>query len=333
MSRPSIRTRIAALTAALLTLISLTAATGANAATIIAAPTNPTALGAGGNSLTISWTAPAATAVTGYDIEYSTSDIINADGTLAGGTIVSIGAPVTVAALTNLEVNRRYYVHVATVTATGKSAYSVVTSSFTGTAPAAPAGLNVASYFVGGAFVSWSAPLNAGSTAVTGYRIQWSTVNTFASSVSSDSVVATMPNYAIFGLRSGARYYVRVAALNNAGVGPWTTSLSLTAQGTPNQPTMPLATATGSHNAPSLSVRLPAVSGNGGSAIDFYRVDWSTVSTFATGKFFSTYMDATSLRSATAKVKANTIYYVRVFAHNRLGFSKASTVVAVRTVK
>jgi hypothetical protein len=332
MSRSSIRTRITAIAAALLTVISVSTVSSANASALVSAPNNVTATTSGANSLTIAWTAPAATVVSGYNIEYSTSDVFNADGSLAGGTIISLGAPVTAAAITNLESNRLYYIHVATVTATGKSVYSALTSGYTGSVPSAPTAPTVASYFAGGALIGWTAPA-AGNTAVTGYRVEWSADNTFKTGVQADVVGASLTSYAIFGLKAGAKYYARIASLNVAVTSPWTGTLTVTAQGAPAGPVTPTVKATGGHAVPSLTVSLISAPAANGVAIDFYRVDYSTTSTFTAATTKATYMDPTSRTKVLTGLKNGTLYYVRVFAHNRLGYSKVSPVTMQKTIK
>lgn len=330
MSRLSIRTRITAAAAALLTLMSVTTVTGANAATPIAAPNNVTATTAGANSLTVAWTAPVATAVTGYSIEYSTSGSFNSDGSLVGGTIINLGTPVLSAVITNLDSNRLYYVHVATVTAAGRSTYSALTSASTGSAPNAPTALNAASYFAGGVFVGWTAPV-AGNATVTGYRVEWSKDATFKTGVTSDVIGANLTSYAIFGLTAGTKYYVRVAALNGSIASAWAGTLTVTAQGAPGTLVTPTVKA---NAARSLTVSVISAPANNGAAIDFYRVDYSTVSNFAAGVATkSVYMDATSRTRVLTGLKAGTLYYVRVIAHNRHGFSKVSPVTMQKTLK
>lgn len=332
MSRPSIRTRLTAVVAAVLTVFSVSTVSAANAATPTAAPNNVTATTSGANSLTISWTAPAVTGITGYNIEYSTSDVFNTDGSLSGGTLISLGAPVTAAAITNLESNRLYYIHVATVTAVGKSVYSALTSGYTGSVPSAPTAPTVNSYFIGGAFIGWTAP-NTGNTTVTGYRVEWSEDNTFKTGVQAEVVGASATSYAIFGLKAGSKYYARIASVNVAVVSPWTGTLTITAQGAPNGPITPTVKATGSRVLPTLTVSLISAPVNNGVAIDFYRVDYSTTSTFTATTTKSTYMDATSRSKVLTGLKAGTLYYVRVLAHNRLGFSKVSPVTMQKTLK
>jgi hypothetical protein len=287
------------------------------------------------NSLNVNWSAPAKTSVAGYVLNYSTSSTLMADGTFVGGTSTNLSSNVTSYLIANLGANTRYYVHVATVTGSGTSAFSRAVSAFTGSIPGEQAAPWVSTLFLGGALIAWNPLTNVGGSPAAAIVVQSSTKATFAAgTVTTDVVAPTETRYALFGLNTGTKYYFRIAVQNGAGTGPWSSAGTLTSQGLPGAPMSPVINAQGTHSAPSATASLfSALTNTGGSAIDFYRVDWSTASNFAAGKTVSTYMDISNLHSQTFKLKADTIYYVRVVAHNRLGYGTASPYATFKSVK
>jgi hypothetical protein len=83
--------------------------------------------------------------------------------------------------------------------------------------------------------LSWSAPLNGGSSAVTGYRLYWSL--DLSGAFTAMSVAGT--SYLHAGLEAGRTYYYRVAAVNQAGEGPSTETVLATTVSSSSLPSAP----------------------------------------------------------------------------------------------
>jgi len=67
--------------------------------------------------------------------------------------------------------------------------------------------------------VSWSAPLDDGGAAISGYRVQVSTAGTVVRTL--EQVPASATATVVAGLEDGTAYVFRVAAVNEAGTSAW----------------------------------------------------------------------------------------------------------------
>ena len=90
--------------------------------------------------------------------------------------------------------------------------------------------------------VTWAAPANSGSAAVTGYRVRWRVAGSTpeqwrgASGFDDDGeAVSGALTYSISGLTSGVLYDVQVAAVTSAGIGAFSSSIQGTPEGTPEK--------------------------------------------------------------------------------------------------
>jgi hypothetical protein len=164
---------------------------------------------------------------------------------------------------------------------------------------------------------AWSAPSDNGGVSVGGYAYQVAADAGFTSLVANyvtsgaASASATVPAYA-------TPYYVRVAAVNSIGQGPWSATASITTGAdVPTAPAIGAVSAIGPINA---DVSWSAPSSNNGSALTGYDVQWTTDSTFATGLVTSAVGTSASPYTMTSLNPATT-YYVRVRANNAIGAS------------
>ena len=78
---------------------------------------------------------------------------------------------------------------------------------------------------------TWAAPANDGGSAITGYRVQWRSVDEDWDPATRE-VTSPTTSYYITGLTNGTAYMVRVAAVNAQGAGAW----SAEATGMPGTP-------------------------------------------------------------------------------------------------
>ncbi|MEK7409808.1 MAG: fibronectin type III domain-containing protein, partial [Actinomycetota bacterium] len=312
--------------------VSATNAVGTGATSVVSAAVTPATVPgaptsvvgtAGISQVSLTWTAPVSnggSAVTDYVVESSpdgTTWTVFADG-------VSTTASATVTGLTN---GQAYTFRVSATNSAGTGATSVVSASVTPrTTPGAPTSVAGTS---GNAQVSliWTAPVSNGGSAITDYVVQSSpdgtTYTTFADGTS------TTTSATVTGLTNGTAYTFRVAAVNVAGTGNYSTvSASVTPATVPGAPTSVVGTPGNTQ----VSLTWTAPVSNGGSAITDYVVesspDGTTWTTFADGVSATAAATVTGLTNGTA-------YTFRVAATNVVGTSATSTVssaVTPRTV-
>jgi hypothetical protein len=189
-------------------------------------------------------------------------------------------------------------------------------------APTPPTAPGVSPSGATGASVVWSVPSDNGDGAISGYRLQYSTDNTFATGVTSVEV-GNVLSYVVTGLTPGATYYFRVQAENSATVayGSWSlssTTVSLLIGTAPSAPTAPAAHA--------YAGRLEVDWTSPGGTISNFVVDLST-DNFATVLSTTTFASTASAGTITG-LTPGTLYYARVRAVNVVGASPNSTVVS-----
>ncbi len=293
-------------------------------------PGQPTSISgtAGINQVSLSWSSPASdggSVITDYVVEYST----NSGSTWA--TFVDAVEATTSSTVTGLTNGTGYIFRVTAKNTAGNGTASSTTSAIVPrTMPSAARSVAGTS---GNAQVAltWSAPVTTGGAVVTDYEIQYSsngtTWTTFSDSVSTTASVT------VTGLTNGTAYTFRVAAVNGAGAGTYSTaSSSVTPFTTPGTPTS--VTPTRGNGQVSLSWTAPV--SNGGSAIIQYRVqfaaegsdDYSSWSSAVSTLSTSTSYVVTGLTNGTS-------YKFRVVATNAAGngsYSSASSAVMPFTV-
>jgi photosystem II stability/assembly factor-like uncharacterized protein len=157
---------------------------------------------------------------------------------------------------------------------------------------------------------------NAAATAMS-YRVQVSTSPTFATLLVNDSLI-NGTSRAIANLSGSTSYYWRVAGTNNIGTGAWSEVFNFNTLNTvPATPVLiaPEAFATGVAISPTLSW-------NASGGATSYRVQVSTVSSFAT---LLVNDSITATTRAIGPLGGNTDYFWRVNARNTAGVSAYST--------
>jgi hypothetical protein len=225
---------------------------------------------------------------------------------------------------TALSGNATYYWRANAKNAAGTSAWSTA-FSFT-TVPAAPAAPVLATPATAATAVALAPTLTWGtvSGAVT-YRVQVSTISTFATTVVDDSTLA-VGTKAITGLANSTTYYWQVNAKNAGGTSAWSTFFSFTT--VPATSGVPTLTAP-SDGATSIALA-PTLTWGTVSGAATYRVQLSTVSTFAT-----TVVDDSTLTVGTKAITGlanSTTYYWRANAKNSGGTSAWATAYSFTTI-
>jgi hypothetical protein len=125
---------------------------------------------------------------------------------------------------TGLRNGTRYYFRVLARNAAGAGASSNVANAVARTKPSAP----MLSAAPGDTRVrlTWTPPTSTGGSPITRYVIQRSISPTSRWVNFNTSIPATTRSLTATRLRNGTRYYFRIAAVNAAGTGPWSTVVS-----------------------------------------------------------------------------------------------------------
>jgi len=285
------------------------------------APTGVAALSA----VRLTWNPPTSTGgapVTDYIVEFSA----NAGSTWA--TFARTPSAATTANVTGLTAGTSYLFRVSAKTVAGTSDPSGVSASITPiAAPAAPTALSA----VRGAaqvVVSWTAPVLTDGSTISDYVVQYSSNGgtywvTFADGESSEATAT------VSGLKNGTAYVFRVAGVNGAGVGAYSTaSAPSTPMASPTAP--PQVSGTPGVGEVRVAWTIPA--SNGGALITDYAVEFSSNG----GTTWVPFNDAVTAVTTTVVtgLTNGTAYMFRVAAVTAFGtgeFSAPSALVTPRT--
>ena len=168
--------------------------------------------------------------------------------------------------------------------------------------------------------LSWKAPERRGT--LEAYRVQWkATGETFDETRQAD---AAGRSYEISGLTSGADYVVRVAAVQQAVVGPWV-EIATAAEGFTDRPEAPSGLTALAGNG-QLAVSWGPPPSTNGSTIDGYLVEWRV----AGGSFGAVQSEATPSSEQSLQITDlvnATAYEVRVRATTSGGQQGAAAVI------
>jgi hypothetical protein len=190
-------------------------------ATIPGAPTGLSAT-AGNGTAALSWTAPASDgggAITGYVVEYTPAGgSAQTSGTGSAGTTFTLNSGNST--VTN---GVTYSVRVAATNAAGQGPYSSAVNVTLPTVPGAPTALAATSGTDTAVPLTWTAPSSNGGASITGYVVEWTPSGGSATTVNTGSATA---NYTKTSLTNGTTYTFRVAAVNSAGTGAYSSSVS-----------------------------------------------------------------------------------------------------------
>jgi len=187
-----------------------------------AAPSSVTAKTTGGG-ITVTWKAPASTG--GLPI---TKYVVTAqDVTAPAGTALSADATASPYLFTGLQPGHSYTFSVAAVTSFGSSPDSASsTSAICASAPGMPGDVKVSVNGASTLNVSWRAPTDTGGTALTGYLVTLTRIDTGVSAT--QQVPAARTTLQLTNLGPGVAYSVSVAATNAAGTSNSTSAVTAT---------------------------------------------------------------------------------------------------------
>ena len=294
-------------------------------------PGVPTGLTATADSseIELEWTAPADTgtsAITGYRIEVSRNA-----GQSWNDRVSNTGNTVTTYTHTGLQPGTTRHYRVSAINGAGTGSPSAVANATTteDRTPARPTNLRAMADGDSAIHLSWTAPTDTGTSAISGYRIE---VSSNAGQSWNDRVSNTGSagvQYTHRALQPGTTRHYRVSAINSTGTGRASvvasaTTVAVTVLGAP---TGLVATARGQSQ---IQLVWTPPSDDGGSAITGYRMEVSedgganwTVLTANTGSAATAY-------SHTGLTPVSTRHY-RVSAINTVGIGPASNVAHATT--
>ena len=283
------------------------------------APAAPASLQAtpGNAKAVLSWTAgdDGDAAITSWKVRRK-------EGTNAWGAwtpIPNSDASTTNHTVTTLTNGTEYTFQVRAVNSVGDGAASDETTATPAGPPGAPTDLEVNVESHQRLLAAWLAPSDTGGAEITSYRVQWKS-GTEEFSIARQvraGVAADADGYvkrSIFDLTNGATYTLRVQAVNSAGAGPW----SSTVTGTPKAavPDAPEIEVAKGNTRLEVSWTAPA---SNGSAITGYTVQWTT-----DDEPWSSSSPQRTVTGTTASITGltnGTKYFVRVRATNGVGDS------------
>jgi len=287
--------------------------TTVNADTVPGVPGQPTMSAIGGTTATAAWAAPASdggATITQYGVEVSASTGFSplVVSTTTAGALSK--------ALSGLAVGGDYYCRIRAYNYKGWGDYSTYRAFSMLDVPTVPTSFSITRNS-NSLTAIFSAPADNGGSAVTGYSIQIALDAGFTSGVQSKTSGGSPVSFT--GLTPDTVYYVRVAAINQYGTGPWVTgSTTLLA---PLLPTVPQGL-TLSGTSDSLTATFTAPSSMGDGAFVDYTAELATDAGFTLG--VQTVSSSGSPISFSALTPGGT-YYVRVRANSTYGAGAWST--------
>ena len=203
-------------------------------------PGQPTSLVAtsGNGRATLSWVAPSSvgdSAISGYRIEYSTN---------GGGSWLTLNSNTwstsTSQSVTGLTNGTSYSFRVAAVNSSSTGSYSATASATPALVPPGQPTSLVATSGNGQVSLSWVAPSSVGDSAISGYRIEYSSNGGGSWSTYDSNTWSTSRTRTVAWLTNGTSYVFRVAAINSSATG----SYSASATAVPKDPNLPAAPST-----------------------------------------------------------------------------------------
>lgn len=276
---------------------------------------------AGTASATVRWTAP--TSDGGAPVESYAVEVSTAAGVVQ--TVTGLPADATSATITKLTNGTAHVFRVRAVNAAGQSAASAASASVVpASVPTAPTAV-AARRGNASAVLTWTAPSNAATSAVTGYRVRRYAGST-TTLQSTTVVAATARSLTATGLVNGSSYSFDVTAVGTLATGAVSARSAVVVPATtPTAPTIGAAVAGVRGGAVTATAAWTAPTSTGGSAVTGYRVTAQRFS--STGAVLSTTTSAVlpaTARSHAMALPAVGTYRFRVVALNAVGTSPAS---------
>ncbi|MFM2024790.1 MAG: hypothetical protein RLZZ56_803 [Actinomycetota bacterium] len=284
-------------------------------------PLNLSVSNLGGTTLTLLWDLPESNggnSITDYKIE------VSGNGGSVWTTIKDGVSAVRNLNVFNLLKGKRYLFRVSAVTSIGAGNVSdVLTANTRVTAPGAPTGLNFTGLTANSVSFNWVAPSDKGGAPLTDYTIEISN-DDGENWINIDETESVNRSFTVRGMVPGGTYFIRVAAVNDAGFSQYLTGSFTTKTLAPSVPLDVVATAESTTAA--LEWTIPE--SNGGAAITDYKVEVSSNCRTYTE---ISHAASNSLSFTATNLLPGTKYCFRVAAKNSVGYSAKSDVVTVVT--
>ena len=289
------------------------------------APLNLEAVAAGPTIIDLDWDAPAshgASAVIDYRVEVSTT----------GGVPWTLLTTATQTSFRHESLaagdTRHYRVRARNTIGFGPWTSPVSATTSTGTPPGPPRALTATAVSSSAIELSWMAPLSSGSSAIIGYRIEWSSTRTGAWSDLVANTGNTSTTYRDMGLSPSTTRYYRVSAINSFATGASSNiEGAITQQQAPDAPGQLTAEARG-RSAIELDWTRPSSSGT--SAVTGYQIHRSSTGTGGWRDLVPN-TGSTTTRYTDDGLSPGTTRYYRVAAISAAGTSNWSNVAHATT--
>ena len=291
-------------------------------------PTDLTATTDGDDAIDLKWTAPAdtgASAITGYKIEVSDNA-----GTTWSNLDANTGSTETTYTHSGLSVGsaRHYRVSAFNSDGLGRSSETAnATTGTTGEVPGRPTDLTATADGDDAIDLEWTAPADTGTSAITGYKIEYSSNGTTGWSDLEANTGDTQTTYTDSRLRPGTTRHYRVSAINATGSGVASRVANATTGSDPPDPPTGLTATAAGRTQIDLSWKAPA--DDGGSPITGYQIEVSE-----NGTAWSDLEDDTESTSTTYShtgLDPVTTRHYRVSAINALGTGDPSNEASATT--
>ena len=290
-------------------------------------PQNVRARGTGPNSVLLAWDPPESDGgarVTGYSIRMlgpnDNSWIIIRPNT---------GTTTTTFTQAGLDPVTRYQYQVAAINRVGAGAWSLTAATLTHADFAgAPTGLTAQAVGTSRIDLAWNAPRYTGGVSILGYRVEASDDGGATWNIIRRNTNSMTTAFSDVNLRPATTRHYRVAAINLAGLGPFSNTSRATTDATlPGVPRSLNAQASGTSQI-ILTWRVPA--DDGGANVTGYRIEASDDGGATWQDLMANTRTTTTTYSHTGLEPATTRYY-RVSAVNRIGAGQASRVASATT--
>jgi titin len=266
----------------------------------------------GHDSIIFTWAAPTSdggSPITNYQLYWDTANPPVANHVAYGPLVFSIE-------LTGLTAGTTYYMTATAINAAGESIKPTSLSVIPYTISAAPALSSVTGGILQASLV-WIAPMNTGSTPITGYKVFYGTTSTPGTLFATVSNVTLTTN--VTGLLPGTLYYFAVEAVNAAGDSTLSNVISSTPYTIPSAPTLESVTA----GVALVKLAWTAPASNGGALLTGYLIYFGTASP---NLQFGEIIPSTRLMVNVTGLADGTTYYFAVKAVNRAGNSSNSNI-------